>query len=79
MFVDLSDMLRVLDREMVLRRNVYRKRLAEGRMRLEEAAREYAVMQAVRKCISDLREGGVVVAEYVDDAAILRMLSDEAA
>lgn len=71
MTITLEAMLKTLDRELVLRRNVYRKRIAEGRMRPEEAQREYATMLAVRICIADLLEGRVVVNKEIEESRIV--------
>lgn len=76
MFVDLSDMLKTLDREMALRRNVYRRRIAENPQKLAELTREYAVMRAVRKVVADLRAGNVVIAEWVDEDEIRTLLTE---
>lgn len=67
MTVSLEAMLKTLDRELVLRRNVYRKRVVEGRMEPEAAWREYATMLAVRACIADLLEGRVLVEKEVGE------------
>lgn len=71
MTITLEAMLKTLDRELVLRRNVYRKRIIEGRMRPEEAQREYATMLAVRICIADLLEGRVVVNKEIEESRIV--------
>ncbi|GEM88471.1 hypothetical protein [Meiothermus granaticius] len=75
MTITLEAMLKSLDRELVLRRNVYRKRIAEGRMRPEEARREYATMLAIRICIADLLEGRVVVQKEIEESRIADLLT----
>lgn len=67
MTVSLEAMLKSLDRELGLRRKVYRKRVIEGRMKPEAARHEYATMLAVRACIADLLEGRVLVEKEVDE------------
>lgn len=42
-----EDKRRAAAREAALRRNVYRKRVAEGRMRQEDADREIAIMDEI--------------------------------
>ncbi|GEM83923.1 hypothetical protein [Meiothermus hypogaeus] len=66
MIIKLEDMITALRRELALRKNVYRRRIAEGRMKPEEAAREYATMLAVMLTLRDVLEGGVAVAKEVE-------------
>lgn len=66
MTISLEDMITAVRRELALRKNVYRRRVAEGRMKPEEAAREYATMLAVMLTLRDVLEGGVAVAKDVE-------------
>jgi len=63
--ISLEEMITAVRRELALRKNVYRRRVAEGRMNPEEAAREYATMLAVMLTLRDVLEGGVAVAKEV--------------
>lgn len=67
MTVSVEDMITAVRRELALRKNVYRRRVSEGRMKPEEAAREYATMLAVMLTLRDVLEGGVAVAKDVKD------------
>jgi hypothetical protein len=49
--VSTEDQLKCLDRELALRRNVYARRVQEGKMSREDAAREYDTMRAVRRTV----------------------------
>lgn len=66
MTISLEDMITAVRRELALRKNVYRRRVVEGRMKPDEAAREYATMLAVMLTLRDVLEGGVAVAKEVE-------------
>ena len=45
--ISLDDQIKCIEREIALRRRVYPRRVAEGRMKLDEAEREVSAMRAV--------------------------------
>lgn len=59
--VTLAEMIAEVDREVAMRREVYARRVADGRMRQETAERQIAVMEAVAKRLSgDTQDAGAL-------------------
>lgn len=57
MQISLDDQIKAMHRELALRKNVYRKRVADGRMSITEAIAEYSRALAVVKTLRALSEG----------------------
>lgn len=55
--IPLADQIRCVGREIGLRRNVYPKWVASGRMKQQDADREIAAMEAVLATLKGLQEG----------------------
>jgi hypothetical protein len=56
--ITMADRLACVDRELALRRRVYPRWVAAGRMTQAKADREIELMQAVRDAIDGLRDTG---------------------
>lgn len=54
--IPLAEQIRCVERELVMRRNVYRKRVLDGRMMEDVAGREIAGMQAVLDTLKKQRQ-----------------------
>lgn len=63
MIVSLSDQLQSVRREVAMRKRVYPRWIASGKMTPELAAREIAAMQAVEHTIAELAKGEELVLE----------------
>jgi hypothetical protein len=57
MMVSLSDQLQSVRREIALRKRVYPRWIASGKMTPELATREIAAMEAVERTIAELAKG----------------------
>ena len=72
--VTLERQLKCVAREIAMRRNVFRKRIARGDMRQDEAGEEIAAMEAVYATLQDVARLGAALVQSQADLAEAKRL-----